>query len=243
MTNEERTALAGEYVLGTLTAAEREAVERALPADPQLAAEVRQWEGRLSRLATATPAIEPPANVWALIAGETAALAARPSAPAAAANENIVLELRRKVGIWRTATVAFGLLAAAIIAVFFLAPIRDANAPRDRFVAFVDQDGGLPPIVVDYDPATGIVTAQSLGADAPADRSYELWYIGAGQDPLSLGVLDDVGATIVLAVAEIANFDPAGAVFAITDEPPGGAPEGIPTGPILFQGELARAAF
>ncbi|MGD9739608.1 MAG: anti-sigma factor [Bauldia sp.] len=241
MTNEERTALAGEYVLGTLTAADREAVERMLAGDPELAAEVRRWEARLHPLASAAPSVEPPASVWVEVAGRIDGIASPP--PVAAANENNLLELRRKVGIWRTATVAFGLLAAAIIAVFFLAPIRDANAPRDRYIAFVNQDGGLPPIVVDFDPATGIVTAQSLGADAPADRSYELWYIGAGRDPLSLGVLDDVGATIVVAAAEIVDFNPAGAVFAITDEPPGGAPEGIPTGPVLFQGELARATF
>ncbi len=48
MTNEERTALAGEYVLGTLTAAEREAVERALPNGAALQDRVRRWEARLA---------------------------------------------------------------------------------------------------------------------------------------------------------------------------------------------------
>ena len=44
---------AGEYVLGTLAGAECEAFRAALATDPQLQAEVREWERRMAPLAGA----------------------------------------------------------------------------------------------------------------------------------------------------------------------------------------------
>ena len=46
---EDLHVLAGEYVLGTLPAAERQAVEYRLPADPALQHAVAEWEDRRER--------------------------------------------------------------------------------------------------------------------------------------------------------------------------------------------------
>jgi anti-sigma-K factor RskA len=112
--------------------------------------------------------------------------------------------------------------------------------PAERYVAVLDSAAGPTAIVVEVDARTGRMTARSLAAVAAPDRSLELWYIGDGQRPLALGVLDGVGATVEMAIADIPDFDASGAVFAVTDEPRGGSPTGDPTGPVVLAGGLVR---
>ena len=58
---------AGEYVLGTLDAKERELFVRVLRRDPDLQRSVRAWQTRFAPLDAAAPAREPPGRVWATI--------------------------------------------------------------------------------------------------------------------------------------------------------------------------------
>ncbi len=80
MSNENRTtlviyddaqdALAAEYVLGTLSAEEREHAEALLAIDSGFAELVRQWERRLGELNVMVEAVEPPPAVWEKIRAE-----------------------------------------------------------------------------------------------------------------------------------------------------------------------------
>lgn len=70
MYEEDQEALAAEYVLGTLSAEEREQAEVLLSIDPTFEAAVRQWERRLGELNVMVEAVEPPAEVWDKIASE-----------------------------------------------------------------------------------------------------------------------------------------------------------------------------
>lgn len=241
MTHEEKSALAGEYVLGTLSAAERASVERALATDPELASEVRFWQRRLSGLDNAVKPVEPPPVVWP---GIERGLGGQPQPsvpPRAVPLGGEIIELKRKVGIWRTATIVTAALAAALAAVVLLGPGLGPNPPAARYVAVLDQADGPPAIVIEVDGATRTVTAYSIAAAAAPERSFELWYIGAGQPAVSMGVLDEVGARIQMAAADLPDFNPIGATFAITDEPRGGSPTGVATGPIVFIGETILA--
>lgn len=231
--NEEQRALAGEYVLGTLTPAERAEAERLFRSDGEFAAEVRLWRRRLEPLNAVTTPVAPPPELWSRI---EAALGEAGSPGAS----GVVVELRRKVGIWRTATIAVTALAAVLAVTLFLGPALWSPA-GEQYVAVLDSAEGPTSIVVDVNTATGLVTAYSVAATAPPGRSLELWYIGEGQAPRSLGVLDDIGARIEVATAEIPDFSPSGAIFAITDEPRGGSPTGDPTGPVVLAGGLVQA--
>jgi len=62
--DEDHDALAGEYVLGTLSAEERAHAEGLLAFDPAFEAAVRQWERRLGELNVMVEAVEPPVDVW-----------------------------------------------------------------------------------------------------------------------------------------------------------------------------------
>jgi anti-sigma-K factor RskA len=67
MNAEDAQNLAGEYVLGTLSAPERAAFERALSRDPALQGMVQAWEAKLAPLASAAAPEEPGPGVWRAI--------------------------------------------------------------------------------------------------------------------------------------------------------------------------------
>ena len=79
MFDEEQDTLAAEYVLGTLSAEEREHAEALLSFDPGFEAAVRQWERRLGELNVMVEAVEPPPELWEKIKREVA-----PAEPAGA---------------------------------------------------------------------------------------------------------------------------------------------------------------
>jgi anti-sigma-K factor RskA len=64
MFEEDQDTLAAEYVLGTLSAEEREHAEALISFDPGFEAAVRQWERRLGELNVMVEAVEPPTEVW-----------------------------------------------------------------------------------------------------------------------------------------------------------------------------------
>jgi anti-sigma-K factor RskA len=64
MFEEDQETLAAEYVLGTLSAEEREHAEALRSFDPEFDAAVKQWERRLGELNVMVEAVEPPAAVW-----------------------------------------------------------------------------------------------------------------------------------------------------------------------------------
>ncbi|HUC49329.1 MAG TPA: anti-sigma factor [Xanthobacteraceae bacterium] len=70
MYDDDRDALAAEYVLGTLSADEREQAEALLAIDPGFAEIVHVWERRLGELNVMVEAVEPPAEVWDKIKSE-----------------------------------------------------------------------------------------------------------------------------------------------------------------------------
>ena len=77
---------------------------------------------------------------------------------------------------------------------------------------------------------------ESESADAaPADKSYELWAVEPGQDPKSLGVVEQASFTRSL------PYKPQDLVFAISLEPKGGSPTGKATGPVIFSGPLLQS--
>ena len=59
-----RTALAGEYVLGTMLGLARRRFEKLLNEDPVLRGEVESWQQNLAPLAESLPEQTPPPHVW-----------------------------------------------------------------------------------------------------------------------------------------------------------------------------------
>jgi anti-sigma-K factor RskA len=226
--SDESHLLAGEYVLGTLTADERAEAARRLQDDPAFRAEVEDWQRRLLPLTASVAPVAPAPTVWRAV---ERAIAGRP----APANDNLGL-LAMSRARWRSAAVALGALAAAL-ALFvadrdFLRPPAPAGA---SYVAAVNRGGDLPALIVRVDLATHSVSVRPVEAEAPAGKSLELWYVAAGQSPKSMGVIQQGRGIRMAAPADMPVKD---TILAVSVEPPGGSPTGAPTGPVIYKGQL-----
>ncbi|MGV7033599.1 anti-sigma factor [Methylobacterium symbioticum] len=231
---EDPDGAAGEYVLGTLDAAERAAFARALERDAALRAAVAAWEARLAPLAAAAPAVAPDPRVWAAV---EARIAGRPEAGEGGDIGGArILRLERGLRRWRLAAGAAAALAAGL-ALWIAAGPRPAGETA-QYLAVVDRGGGLPALIVRVDLAGGSVQVRSLAAETPPDHSLELWYVGAGAAPRSLGLVGAAEGRLTLPAALRTGLE--GASLAVSVEPKGGSPTGAPTGPVVYSGKLVR---
>ena len=227
---DERDLRAAEYVLGTLSASERAAMDLERTVDPATAAEVRAWERRLAPLDSTAPLVVPDPRVWSMI------LRALPRRRTAA-NDNRVDALSRQIRLWRLAALGAGALAAGL-ALFVAVGARPGGPAESRYVAVVSRGGELPALLVNVDLAAGTAQVRPVGAETPDGRSLELWYVEGGT-PKTLGVIAGNARQVALPAAAKVGRSPDG-VFAVSVEPPGGSPTGQPTGPVIYTGKLIR---
>jgi anti-sigma-K factor RskA len=217
--------LAAEYVLGTLRGRARRRFERWL-LSPQVGALVKTWEERLAGLEPQLAGVTPSPAVWRNIEAR--------------------LELRRaqRAPAMRWLAIAASLLFFAVVGVFVVRQGRQAEQPQLAVTqkAFIQEN-----------PETIYWRVELLGANQElsvhvhkahaldAGKALELWVLPAQGDPVSLGVLPLAGDEhLVLTAAQRSAF--AGATkLAVTLEPAGGSPSGLPTGPVLHVAPLARA--
>jgi anti-sigma-K factor RskA len=230
MNPEERDALAGEYVLGTLEAGAARAVERDLASDAELRESVARWEARLAPLTVLAPAEAPPPDLWARIE------AALPGAPAAAAPRRQQRSERWRFEPWKWLALGSGAVAAGLAVLLLARPVPEAPlmtvllGGRDQpaWLVEAERDGALRLAAVNRQPV-------------PADRVMQLWALPRGATaPTSLGLIPSEAGQYSTSITAIRPSP--GMLIEITLEPPGGSPTGRPTGPILFIGRLSEAA-
>ena len=204
-------ALAAEYVLGVLDAAERAEVAARIKRDPGFAACVAAWEERLSGLNDGYDAAPAP-NLLPAIEARLFPKAARTD--------------RRRFGLgWLTGAGVAALLALATLAT--LAP------PRAELVAtLATADNRLAYRVTHF--GESLMVTRVAGVAAVPGQVHELWVIAPGASPVSLGLLADRPLAVDYPVP------PAGFVLAVSIEPEGGSPTGQPTGPVILTAEIGK---
>lgn len=191
-----------------------------------------------------------------------------PDLPARAAEWSNVNELTQRLMRWRNVAAGLGGLAAvlAVIAVMaMLAPGWRSSPPTPqvievakpaepsvakpaepgapaRFVAVLQQDAMSPAFILTVDVARRYVVVRRLAAEQPAGKTHQLWLVSDRfAAPRSLGL---VGTQDFTSFPALASYDPAtisSATYAVSLEPEGGSPTGVPTGPVLFSGKLIEA--
>jgi anti-sigma-K factor RskA len=226
---DEREGLAAEYVLGTLSAAERREAETLAAADTSFAALISTWERRLSPLALALePQDVPPevrGRVLKAIAGDN------PSS-------ETVVTLNKKVRLWKGVSAAAAALAAVLTGVLLFKAAPEAP----RYVAVLQTEGPGPAFLASVDLAKGTISVRTMTAELPAGKSFELWAVGGGRDkPQSLGVIDAAFRVPAAKLGDAGLKSLGETVFAVSLEPEGGSPTGQPTGPVLYTGKLVVA--
>jgi len=209
--------LAAEYALGTLRGHARRHFERWL-VSPQVQVMVNDWEQRLAGLEPALQKITPPAKVWQAI------------------------ESRLDLGRSRRSTVRWLAIAAtvllAVIGIFTLRPVELVATQQ----ASIEADPQTIYWRVELLGDNQELTVQALATHPlESGKAHELWILPAKGNPVSLGLLPASGTQrVVLSAAQRAAL--AGAKqLAVSLEPAGGSPTGLPTGPVIHVAPLSPA--
>ena len=228
-------AIAGEYVVGTLDAGERAAVAARRLREPALEAAIRDWERRLAPLAELVSAIAPPEDAFVKIEARIDGSGTPSSASAT------IVDLRRRLKLWRTAAIAASAIAASLVVAV---GVRDfqPKPKQQNLVAVLQKDAASPAFLVTVNIEDRIMTVQPVATKPEPGKSYELWIV---QDslgaPKSLGVIDEPKAMTRPTIAAYKPDVIESATFAVSLEPEGGSPTGQPTGPVVFSGKLIPA--
>ncbi len=228
--------LAAEYVLGTLDAGERAAVSARRQREPQLNAAIASWERRLAPLNEAIPDVAAAPGTWQKI---EARITGAPRSTIASAE---VIDLKRRLSLWRTSAIAASAIAASLILAVGVRELTPQPKPKN-LVAVLQKDATSPAFLVTVNVEDRLMTVQPVDAKRQAGKSYELWIVhdslGA---PKSLGVIDDVSAMQRPTLAAYKRDVIEGATLAVSLEPEGGSPTGAPTGPVVFAGKMIETS-
>ena len=204
--------LAGEYVLGVLSADEMAQCAERRQLDPEFDRFVSAWERRLMPARSMTGAVALPKTLRSRIEAEMGI--DRPVVPR---------RLIRELWIWRGLSAAGVALACGLL---LTGEVRPMAGP-ERVTALLPPDSAG---FVAWTEGRSIrVSPVSLPA-IPIGRDMELWSLAAGRStPHSLGILPASGLTLPPGAL------PAGRVqLLVSVEPAGGSPSGRPTGPVIL---------
>jgi anti-sigma-K factor RskA len=226
-----REALAAEYVLGTMSGRARRQFERQLQRDPALRREVSRWQERLAPLNAQIVPVNPPARVWRRIE--------RRLSPATGGAGG----LWHSLGFWRGATVASALAALALAA--YLALLVPATRPRETMVVVMSDDRATPAMTISWQ--TGghkdrLLRVRVIGHQVmDPQTTWELWMLpGGDRKPVSLGLITTHETQSVRIPGELVPAVDAAWGLAMSVEPTGGSPTGLPTGPVLYKGRCTK---
>jgi len=219
-------ALAAEYVLGTLRGRARQRFARLARSDRTLADAVHNWEERLLPLAEALPPVAPPARVWnAVLARIRGAGATRSS-------------IWSSLGLWRGLALA-SLAMVIALTTALLRPVTER--PEGALVVVLAGSDARPALVASADRLGRYLSVKPVArVDVAADRALQLWMLPEGGNPRSLGLISATGVVRLALSAPAEDSLRAIPALAVSLEPAGGSPTGLPTGPVLYSGPIQR---
>ena len=236
--------LAMDMALGALDREARKAAEARMHADPAFRADVEQWQALLAPLNEDLDPVLPPAAVWAGVQAEVMSPPLPSQMAVAPALAPARSGLWHSLALWRT----LGLAGPALAALALLlappsappaTPSSLAGAPPAVLAASLRTADGTPLIAATFDPLRGAVILTPASPAAGTDLVPELWVIEGKAAPRSLGLIAlDAPSAHAISSQRISGLQP-GAVLAISMEPIGGSPTGLPTGPVIATGALS----
>ncbi|MFC3695801.1 anti-sigma factor [Chenggangzhangella methanolivorans] len=216
--------LAGEYVVGALSADLRSEADERIADDPEFARRVRRWEAMLASFNDDYGEAAPPKAAFAEIERRLFGEAEQR------------LEIWSSLSFWRGISFASSTAAAAaVIYAFTLLPQKPIEPPLVALLTAPDVNISL---VATYDQAAGILRVTPAASGQPKEKSLELWLVPGSGQPKSLGVFapGPGGVVVIPEDRRAALID--GATLAVSVEPFGGSPTGLPTGQIVASGSI-----
>ena len=177
--------------------------------------------------------VEPPARVWRNIQSRV-----RPAVRGRGARAGIWADL----SFWRAAAVVTS--AAAVVLAASVALV--ASIPQqETMVVVMSGDQSTPALTVSWlirDQGAERLRVRVMGhAKMDPDTAWELWMLPGGEGKsVSLGLIDTRETQAVTVPARMAAAVNAAWGLAMSVEPKGGSPTGLPSGPVLYKGPRAR---
>lgn len=218
-----QSLLAAEYVLGSLHGASRRRFATLLAGEPGLRKEVEYWQRRLNPLADTLPLMQPHRRVWRniqdRIRGDAVAWPAL---------------LWNSLAFWRS--LAVGSATALLLAAFVILQLNTNYEQAIHYVAVLKNQQAQPMLIATMEE--NMLTLDMLGPDNTGPGEVmEVWSLPRdGGKPVSLGLLKGRHGRLVLSRTQLEWLETAGEI-AISIEPVGGSPTGLPTGPVMYRGD------
>lgn len=222
--HDEDEALAAELALGLLDGEEARIAVARLSSDPAFAQSVLDWQERLAELTKDLTPVMAPARARHAIRERLGHMPAPLS-----------VDPNARTPWWRGPLgLITGMLAIAVLAAVLILPgltgrdIPGVTADPDFLAQLVSEDQTLQ--VAAYVKDRQMEIALERGP-APAGRDYEVWWITADAQAISIGIVPRHGN---LRMTLPAGLDPSEQIsIALSDEPEGGSPTGQATGPVI----------
>lgn len=229
-----RDKLAAEYVIGTMSAHARRRFEINLKENPALRRAVAEWEKHLMPLALMLPEVDPPSRVWQVIESRIRADGqARPG-------------FWQSLSFWRFSSIASGLVALALLILVAVPGPQAPPADGPRMVVVMnDLKTSNPAMTASWEPGKSGKRVMRIRVLAHAEMvpgtAWELWMLpGRDQKPVSLGLITTHDAQTVVVPEPLATKLDQAQGLAMSVEPAGGSPTGLPTGPVLYAGQCVK---
>ncbi|MFJ4292807.1 anti-sigma factor domain-containing protein [Cupriavidus sp. NPDC089707] len=221
--------LASGYVLGTLSIAQREDVERRKPAEPALRDRIDYWESRLHPMTALAEPVMPSPHLWGRIV-QSIGHGKQPGR----SNVPGPLGWWHSLVLWRG--IAFGATACSLLLAALLGLRAFAPPQPPRYVVVLAAPQDKTPGWLIQASNTRKLRLIPLGAQAaPPNRALQFWTkADSWSGPVSLGLVQ-ADRSLDVALDRLPALQ-ANQLFEITLEPPAGSPVGRPTGPVLYIG-------
>jgi anti-sigma-K factor RskA len=223
--------LAAEYALGLLRYRARARFERLCAELPAALTARQRWEERLLPLSLALAPVAPDVNRWPQIERVIAALNGGGAVPRAAR--------RSAARRWWPVAVAASLIGIALI----VGRLTYWSEPSWQPVAVLAPANAAPLWRLERSADGAQINIRALGAiTSSAGKSYELWILPSGTgNPVSLGLLPREGKLERWLTPAQRTLLAAARQVAVSVEPAGGSPTGLPTGPVVIVASVVRA--
>jgi anti-sigma-K factor RskA len=234
---EDIDALAGEYVLGTLSAIARAAVDARMRTEPALRDAVQAWEARLLPLTALAPPAEPSPALWSRIEQSLGPVASSATAPKAApARASGLANWWNNLNLWRGLAAGGFAAAALMVAVMVTRPLP---SPQYMVVLVAPQDKA-PGWVIQTSSSRQLSLVPLGTFEVPPQKTLQFWTkADQWRGPVSLGLVKQQGQTLRIPIDKLPPLEP-NQLFELTLEPENGSPTDRPTGPIQFIGRAVK---
>jgi len=234
---EDDHALAGEYVLGTLSLEQRKALEARLPNEPELQKAVMAWEERFLPYTAITDPVSPSDYLWPRIERSLKAREASDKRTGSVVVPPRPRRMLHSLPLWRGAA-GFGLAAALVMGVMLANEVTEPTTPEYMVVLLAPQTQSAGWVV--QASSRQEIELIPLGTfEVPEGKALEFWTkADEWQAPVSLGLVEP-GQPIRMRLDQLPPLED-NQLFELTLEDETGSATGLPTGPIEFIGRAVE---